>query len=326
MSFRTFHALAVIAALALPSAALAKTAATETQVELPGPLKGALLKPDGKILATALILPGSGPTNRDGDNPLGVSASTYRLLAEGLADKGVATLRMDKRGMFASGPAAVDPNRVFIADLAADANAWAAKAKAETGVRCVWLIGHSEGALVALVAAQTGKDLCGVVLVAGPGRPLGEVLRQQLKANPANAPILPPALKALDELEAGRKVDVSTLHPVLAKGLFNPVVQDFLIAAFRYDPVALARSYKGPLVVVQGTTDIQVSLEDARLLAGAREGVVLVQVAGANHLLKAAPADRDANVATYSNPSLPLAPGVVDPIADFLLKARRGAN
>ena len=326
MSFRMLPTLAVITALACPTAVPAKDPSTDSQVELPGPLKGTLLKPEGKILATALILPGSGPTNRDGENPLGVSASTYRLLAEGLAGKGVATLRMDKRGMFASAPAAADPNRVFIADLAADANAWAAKAKAETGVSCVWLIGHSEGALVALVAAQTGKDLCGIVLISGPGRPLGEVLRQQLEANPANAPILPPALKALDELEAGRRADVSPLHPALAQGLFNPVVQDFLIAAFRYDPVALVRSYKGPVLVVQGTTDIQVSLEDAQLLTGARKGVAFAEIIGANHVLKTAPMDRAANIATYSDPALPLAPGVIDPIASFLLKPHHVAN
>ncbi len=313
---------AALAALAVVLSASGSCAApVETFVEAPGPLgalKGTLLTPQGVASPpVVLIIPGSGPTDRDGDNILGVKGATYRRLAEALAARGVATARIDKRGTFASGAAIADPNHVTIAGYAADAHAWAESLKRTTGARCVWLLGHSEGALVAMAATRNPTDICGVVLVAGPGRRLSVVLRQQLKANPANAPLLDQALGAVDKLEAGQHVDVTGMNPALIP-LFRPAVQDFLIDVFTYDPAALVKAYAGPVLVMQGTTDLQVSLEDAARLVGARPGVAFVKLEGVNHVLKAAPADRAANFATYADPSLPLAEGVADPIAAFV--------
>jgi pimeloyl-ACP methyl ester carboxylesterase len=310
----------VIAALVTLASAPARTAPLETFVDVQGPsgtLKGTMLAPaDARNPPVVLIIPGSGPTDRDGNSPLGVKASSYRLLAEGLAGLGVASARIDKRGMFASAGAG-DPNQVTMAAYAADAHAWAAMLRAKTGAPCIWLLGHSEGGLVALVAAQHPKDLCGLVLVAAPGRPLADILREHLKANPANAPLLAEALPAIDKLAAGQHVDVAGMNPALLP-LFAPKVQDFLIDMMSYDPAKLIAAYPGPALVLQGTSDLQVSMADAERLAAARSGVKLVKLEGVNHVLKAAPADRGANVATYADPSLPLAPGVAEAIAAFV--------
>jgi pimeloyl-ACP methyl ester carboxylesterase len=320
-------AIALLVGLALTSAA-APAPPVQTYVEVQGPsgvLKGTMLAPaDATGAPVVLIIPGSGPTDRDGNNPMGVKASTYRLLAEALADQGVASVRIDKRGMFASAGALADANKVTMADYAADAHAWAAELRRQTGAPCVWLLGHSEGGLVALVAAKDPSDICGLVLVAAAGRPMAEILREQLKANPANAPLLAQALPAVDRLEAGQHVDVTGMNPALLP-LFYPGVQDFVIDQMSYDPAKLLAAYKGPVLVLQGTTDLQVSMADAERLAGARPGVTLVKLEGVNHVLKAAPADRPANVATYADPSLPLAPGVAEPIAAFV-KAPPRAN
>lgn len=309
---------ALAAAIALPCAAQTSQTGESTEVEIAGPLKATLLKPTGVAKPpVVVILPGSGPTDRDGNSPLGVKGSTYRLLAEGLAAQGIASLRMDKRGMFANAGAAADPNRVFIDDLAVDALAWAAKARAETGAPCAWMAGHSEGSLVALVAGQKGDGLCGLILLSGSGRPYGTILRAQLKANPANAPLLDQALAALDALEAGKHADTSNMHPALLP-LFHPVVQDFLINAMAKDPAGLIAAYGKPVLILQGSTDIQVLVEDANLLKSAQPKAELVVLEGVNHLLKAAPADRAANLATYSNPDLPLDPRVAPTIAAFI--------
>jgi len=313
---------------ALFMAAAVATAPVQTFVEVPGapgPLKGTMLAPgEGPKGPVVLILAGSGPTDRDGDNRLGVKGATYRLLAEGLAAQGVTTVRVDKRGMFASGTAAADPNAVTVEDLARDAHDWATKIRAETGAPCVWLLGHSEGSLVALIAAQTPRDICGLVLAAAPGRRLSEVIREQLTSNPANAPVLPQAMAALDALEAGRTVDTTGMHPGLL-GLFRPNVQGFLIVMFRQDPAKLAAAYRGPVLILQGDTDIQVQVADANLLAAANPGAKLVILPGVNHILKAGSRDRAATQANYADPSLPLAPGVVDAIAAFV-KAQPGTN
>lgn len=313
-------AAAVFAAASL-SAAAAHAAPTETNIELPGPLQGTLLTPANAAHGpVALLLSGSGPTDRDGNNPLGVKGGPYRRLAEALAAQGVTTLRVDKRGMFASRArqaSLTDANKVTVADLAADAHAWVAEIKMRTGAKCVWLIGHSEGGLVALIAAQTPKDICGLVIIAGPGRRLSDVIRDQLKANPANAPVLPDAMAALDALEAGKDVDVSNFHPAL-KQLFAPQIQPFLKVMFSYDPADLARAYKGPLLIMQGTTDIQISMADAERLESAHPGATLIKLEGVNHVLRVAPADRAANLATYGDETAPLAPGASEPIAAFL--------
>ncbi len=104
-----------------------------------------------------IIIPGSGPTDRNGDNPAGVAGAVYRQLAEQLTARGIATLRIDKRGMFGSRAAIANANAVTIADYAADAHAWAKAARAATGARCVWLLGHSEGGLVARCRVGRGR-------------------------------------------------------------------------------------------------------------------------------------------------------------------------
>src|SRR5437868_4265708 len=188
---------------------LAGAAAAAVPMTVPGPhgdLAGTFVDA-GKNAPVVLIIPGSGPTDRDGNNPIGIKAAPYRLLAEALAERGVSTLRADKRGLFGSKAAIPDANAVTLADYAADAHEWADALRNRTGVPCVWLLGHSEGGLIALTAAQQPKGICGLILVEAPGRKLGAILREQLKTNPANAPLLPQALSAIDALEAGKRVD-----------------------------------------------------------------------------------------------------------------------
>lgn len=299
---------------------LMAAALTATPLTAPGPdgpLAGTLIDA-GKGAPVVVILPGSGPTDRDGNNPLGVTAQPYKLLAEALAADGVSSIRVDKRGMFGSKAAIPDPNKVTIADYAADAHAWAKAAKAATGAQCVWLVGHSEGGLVALKAAQDPADLCGVVTVSAMGRKFGAVLSEQIRANPGNAPIMEPALAAIAELEAGRTVPLEKLPSPLPV-LFAPAVQPYLIDLMAQDSASLAKSVKLPLLIVQGDHDIQIPVDDAKALAAAQPKARLVIVPNVNHVLKKVGSDdRMANMMTYRDSSLPVDPGVVDAIANFV--------
>lgn len=282
-----------------------------------GPLEGTYLDA-GKHTPVVLIIPGSGPTDRDGNNPLGITAAPYRLLAEALATQAVSSVRIDKRGIGGSKGAVADGNKVTIADYVTDTHNWIAAIRKRTGVQCVWVLGHSEGSLVALAAAQQPDGMCGVISVSGAGRKLSDVIRDQLRANPANAPLLDQAMAALDTLEKGQHVDVSGMNPALLR-LFAPQVQDFLIDDFRHDPAKLAASLKLPLLIVQGERDIQVSAADARALAAAQPKAKLVLVPAMNHVLKdVANDDRSANVATYSDSSLPVDSTLIDAIGSFV--------
>ncbi|WP_427789444.1 alpha/beta hydrolase [Brevundimonas diminuta] len=283
----------------------------------PAPLHGTLLTPESQARAAAVILPGSGPTDRDGNSPqFGIQAATYRLLAEGLAERGIATIRIDKRGVAASAAAGPAEAELRFSAYADDARAWAVEAAAKTGRPCAWLIGHSEGALVALAAMAQGADkVCGLVLLSGAGRPAGVVLREQLAGLPE--PLNTEAYAAVDELEAGRTV---ADPPASLAALFRPSVQPYLISWLALDPAKLAAAYDGPIFIGQGTTDIEVAVADAEALKAAQPRAELVIWDGVNHVLKVAPTERAANIATYTDPALPLAPGVVEAAADFMFK------
>jgi pimeloyl-ACP methyl ester carboxylesterase len=300
--------------------ALAIAAAVASAITAPGPngpLEGTLLDAGTKA-PVVLMIPGSGPTDRDGNNPLGITAAPYRLLAEALGQKGVSTVRIDKRGMFGSKAAIPDANKVTIDDYATDTHAWVKAIRDRTGAKCVWVLGHSEGGLVALESAQNPQGICGIILVSAAGRKLGDVLREQLRANPANAPLLSDALAAIDSLEAGKTVDVSAMHPALQK-LFAPQVQPFLMNDMAMDPAKLAGSTKVPVLILQGGRELQVSEADAKALAAAQPKAKLVLIPAMNHVLKdVASDDRAANAATYADPSIPVDSTLVDAIAGFV--------
>ncbi len=299
--------------------AAAALAASELTIPGPhGPLAGTLVDP-GRNAPAVILIPGSGPTNRDGDNPAGVAGGVYRQLADQLAARGIATLRIDKRGMFGSKAAIPDANAVTIADYAADVHGWARLMRAR-GKRCVWLAGHSEGGLVALAAGQQARGICGLVLLAAPGRPLGTILRAQLR------PKLPPAMyaqadSAIARLERHERVDPATLPAPLAV-LFNASVQGFMIDLVTSDPARLAATTRLPMLVVQGDTDLQVGVEDAQRLAAAHRGARLVIVPGVNHVWRKAPLDPAANFAAYRNATARIDPAVAEAIAAFV-KAKR---
>jgi len=307
--------LSTIAALAMLSL---QPVATEVSAPGPqGPLRGTLLAPEGEPRATLLILPGSGPTDRDGNNPMGVAAAPYRLLAEALAEQGIASVRIDKRGLFGSA-AAGNANAVRVRDYVADTRSWISTIRAQSGARCVWLLGHSEGVLIALATAVENADgVCGLVLVSGAGRRMSDVLREQLPNSPF-APHLEAALAITARLERGERVDAAAIEPALMP-LFAPPIQDYLIDMFAHDPAVLAGRVQVPVLIVHGQSDLQTTETDARRLAAANPRARLVLLAGVNHVLKRVEGDdRAANVAAYANPALPLADGVAEAIVEFV--------
>ncbi|MDT7933995.1 MAG: alpha/beta fold hydrolase [Sphingomonadaceae bacterium] len=308
----------IAAALCLMTAAPCALAA-ESSITAPGPkgaLSGTLALPAGDVRAVAVILPGSGPTDRDGNNTLGIRAQPYRLLAEALARRGIATVRVDKRGLFGS-TAADDAEDLTLADYATDARAWVAAATAATGRPCAWLIGHSEGGLIALQAAQ-GQLVCGLVLVSTPGQPLGDTIRAQLGRQAAGSDLLPKALEILGELESGRLVPAGRI-PAPLMGAFGPSAQKLLMSELRFDPSSELSRVRKPVLIVAGGRDLQVREREAEMLRAGDPDARVVVLPTMNHVMKSVPADDDANFASYGDPNLPLATGLAPAVADFIL-------
>ena len=282
-------------------------------------MRGTLLAPPGDDPhSIALILAGSGPTDRNGNQP---SAHTDKLkqLAHGLFAGGIATLRVDKRGIAASAPALSSEAELNFSQYVADAKAWLQMLRRQDRFKRIFIVGHSEGALVATLAAQE-EQLDGIILIAGIGFPLAVTIRRQLTSIGLPDALKTKAMEILASLERGELV--SPVPPEL-NALFRPSAQPYLISSLTLDPAAELAKANVPALVVQGTTDLQVTVEDAKKLAASRDGVELVVIEGMNHTLKAAPPDRNQQTSTYIDPDIPLVPELVPRIADFI---RRNEN
>ncbi len=312
MAFRTTFSLPLILALLLPI----PLEAEELLLSGPaGPLAATLMLPEA-AKAAALILPGSGPTDRNGNAPGALAPNSYALLAEALSTKGIASLRADKRGIGQSGG---DANAVTLDAYAADAAVLAGELRDRSGAPCVWIIGHSEGGLIALRAAPDLGAVCGLVLLATPGRPPGEVLRTQISANEANFALLGATGSLIDRITKGEHIKLKEI-PEPLRGLFHPAVQDYLIDLFAQNPLSLAATIDLPALVVQGEWDVQITSLDAERLTQALPQGVLAFIPRMTHALKeAADSSRAAGLQTYLDPALPLAPGLAGFIADFML-------
>ncbi len=308
----------LIAVMTLAPAATAATPREVTVADGPVTLHGTLLLPDGDAkVAGVVIVAGSGATDRDGNSRLGSETlhnDSLKLLAEGLAARGIASLRFDKRAIGASKVAGLDESSLRFGTYVGDARKWTALLAAEPRISRVVLLGHSEGALIATMAAEA-TPVAGVVTIAGAGEPAAAVLRRQFHSGALPPPLIGPADATLDSLVAGKAV---AAPPPELLALFRPSVQPYLMSWLPLDPAKELAKLTVPVLVVQGATDLQIGEGDAKLLAAARPDIKLVIVPGMNHVLKTAPVDRAANVATYHDPSLPLAPGLIDAVAGFV--------
>ncbi len=300
----------------------ASARAEEMQAAGPaGPLAAEAIKVDG-ARNVVLIIPGSGPIDRDGNGPgVGLKSDMYRQLAEALGKAGIASLRVDKRGFFGSAKAISDPNQVTIGEYAADTRKWMEKAR--TLAPCVWLAGHSEGGLVALMAVtQAPDEVCGLILMAAPGRPVGQLLVEQMAANPATAALAPQVREIVADLEAGKTRAPETI-PAPLQALFSPGVQRFMMDLFSHDPSAIASRWQGPVLILQGDHDMQVKTVDADLLAAAMKQARKQVLPGVTHMLKVDVPGQP--FATYTDPALPL-DGAVVPAIQALIETQPGKD
>ncbi|WP_431482189.1 alpha/beta hydrolase [Pseudomonas solani] len=298
-------------ALAAPWTILQRPIELETAT---GTLHGTLLRPKTDApVPVALLLAGSGPTDRNGNNPMGGRNDSLKKLAELLARNGIASVRYDKRGIAASQAAGPDERQLSVDLYVADAVAWGHELKADPRFSRLVLIGHSEGALIASLAAP-GAGADALVSIAGSARPIDQLLREQLQQR-----LPPPLMARSDEILASLKAGYQVLRvpkPLLV--LYRPSVQPYLISLFAKDPAAAFTAVKVPALIVQGSHDIQVSVGDARALQAIRPDAELAIIPGMNHILRITQTDAHDPLATYNSPGLPLARELGERLVAFI--------
>lgn len=277
-----------------------------------GKIEGSLLYPNSvQNVPLVLIVSGSGPTDRNGNNPR-LTNNSLKMLAEGLFENNIASVRYDKRGVGESKSAGTNESDLRFENYIEDVEDWINFLSKDSRFSEIIILGHSEGSLIGMIAAQK-KEVGKFISIAGVGAPAGEILREQLREQPAI--VSNQSFPIIEKLENG---EMQENVPEMLHLLFRPSIQPYLISWFKYDPRKEIAKLEKPVLIIQGTTDIQVSVSDAEKLAEANQKARKQIIDGMNHILKEAEYDRAKNIQTYSMPDLPLKEGLIQTILEFI--------
>ncbi|CAH0286515.1 Esterase EstD [Peribacillus sp. Bi134] len=282
-----------------------------------GTIKGLLETPKNEgPFPVMILIAGSGPTDKDG-NTIGNPGknNSLKMLAESLAEKGIASIRYDKRGIGENMQLAGREADLRFEQYIDDAAAWIQFAKKDGLFSKVGIIGHSEGSLIGMEAAKkTETDI--FISLAGPGEPIDQVLIKQLEEQ-LTPKLLTESKDILAKLKQGKQVETVSAD---LQNVFRPSVQPYMISWIQYNPIESVKELNIPVLIVNGNRDIQVPATNAKALHTEKSDSELLILEKMNHVLKEAPADRAGNLATYTNPELPLSTGLINGIIEFLNK------
>jgi len=285
---------------------------------LSGQISGTLAMPknaSGKI-PVVLIVGDAGPTDRDGNNAKAeIKANTYKLLANELGKNGIASLRYDKR-MVGQSVSSTTESQLRIEDYGEDAEGLIKLLDDDQRFSKIIVFGHGEGALVAMLAMYD-EPVKGYISAEGAADPADKILTDIMKKKPQYQADEFKAI--LDSMRKGKTTP--NVDPAIYY-IARPSIQNFIMSWCRMIPQRGLKRLKSPVLLIQGTTDLSVATDNGERLKKAKSDANLLVIKGMNHLLKDAPADEELNMATYSNPDLPLNAAMVTGIVDFINKVK----
>lgn len=284
----------------------------ETNVVINKHIEGSLLLPESKESDyLAIIIAGSGPTDRDGNQNF-LKSNSLKKLAHGLASEGIASFRYDKRIVKQIRKGNIDKNIMFD-DFVTDAN-YVVNYFADQGTfKSIYIIGHSQGSLVGMLAIT--DKINGFISLAGAGQPIDVVIMDQIqKMAPGLAE---DAQKTFDILKNG---ETTTDYPPALASVFNIDTQPFITNWMQYNPQELIKNITAPVLLVNGTKDLQVSVEEAKLLHEANKNVELAIIENMNHVLFIIEGDDLENSKSYNESSRAIASELIRTISTFIKK------
>jgi len=277
-----------------------------------GNIYGSLKVPEGNNkMPVLLIIAGSGPTDRNGNQVSGLTTNTYKMIADSMLKRGIATLRYDKRGIGESAGGMKSEKELVFENYINDAAGFIRMLKSDKRFSKVIVLGHSEGSLIGMVAARTAQADA-FISIAGAGDRIDRVIEEQLRSQ--SPEMAAKATVLFDSLNKGYSVEpeADLLY------LFRPSVQPYLQSWLKYNPRKEISMLQIPVLIIQGTTDIQVAIQDAQMLKSACPSAKLVLINQMNHVLKQSGFGKQENMSTYNNPELPVKTELINAVDAFV--------
>lgn len=264
----------------------------------------------------AIIIAGSGPTDRDGNSTISAPTNEYKQLAHSLDSENIASFRYDKRGIAKSTVANFKESDLVFEDYVKDAEKIFDYLRDTLGFKNIYFIGHSEGSLIGMLASQIRK-VSGYISVAGAGRPIDVILEEQMQKQPLPDSVKQQIPQIFNQLKQGKEVSD---FPEILSPLFRKSVQPYMISWMKYAPEKEIKTLHCPILILQGGCDIQVKIEDANNLHNGNKKSILNIIPTMSHTLKNAGKDCVDQNKTYLDGSIPIDKILVDDIVKFIEK------
>ena len=274
-------------------------------------IHGTLLESLEPNSVLSIIISGSGPTDRDGNNT-SLKSDYLKMLADGLYENGISSYRYDKRGVGSSVGNIKTGNEVRFSDYIRDVTSIINHFKDTNKFKKIVVIGHSEGALIGMIASRSIADQ--FISIAGAAEDYLTLIQRQLS-------IQPPYVKSMSDpiIEKLKNKELVDSVPPLLNSLFNKSIQKYLIDASSYHPEEEISRLDMPILIIQGTHDIQIDIDDAIKLDMAAKNSQLELIEGMNHVFRQASENRLLNIQTYGNPNIPIDNNMVDIVSEFII-------
>ena len=259
----------------------------------------------------AIIIPGSGATDRNG-NQVDLNNNSLKYLAEGIYNKNIASFRYDKRSVKQIAEGTFNENDILFEDFIEDAKAVRDHFENDNRFSKIIIIGHSQGSLVGMIVAQEGVDK--FISIAGAGREIDDVVIFQLEKQ---APELKDnARQAFDDLRVN---GVSRSFSPELSSIFRPSLQSFMFSWMQYNPQTEIAKLDIPVLIINGDNDIQVQVSEAESLKTAKPNAQFKIIKNMNHVFKEIKGDLAENQNSYNDIGIPIMPKLIKTVSSFIL-------
>ena len=283
---------------------------TEKLVSVNEFIDGTLTSPENiENPPLVILIQGSGPTDRDG-NQMMMKNDGSKKIAHQLAENGIASYRFDKR-IFKMNKFKIKEEDLRFQDFATDVNSILEYFKADKNFGKIILAGHSEGSLIGMLAAEHGADA--FISLVGPGRSIDKIIVEQLAKQ--SEELSENARISFDEMKTNGST--SNYSPYL-ESIFRSSVQPYINSWMKYDPAAEISKLDIPVLIINGSNDLQVDVKDAELLKEAKPDAKLVILENMNHIFREIKGENLENTKAYNEPNRPLHPELIPVLTDFI--------